>query len=305
MQLSPRAQAKRRQITDAARSLFLAQGFTRTSMDAITAEAGVSKQTLYAYFPSKNELLLAILDDLQVALPEAPSMGSLRSRADLRAALIKFSERLVTTLMRPDMVAVLGLTLGEMMHIPELRPTFAQALPLRLLGRTQRIIEAAAAGGVIVLHRPDVSVRMLVGPLMSFVIFNGLMAEGNPQRPSQETVAWLVDSYLRTLDFTDQAVGGLADEADGGFADEAVGGLTDQAVGGLTDETDGGFADEAVGGFTDEAVGDLTDEADGDFTDEADGGFTDQADGSQNPAVPQPDPPSAIDPQSHPPRDDL
>ena len=62
-ELSPRAQAKRQQITDAARALFLAQGFARTSMDAITAEAGVSKQTLYSYFPSKNELLLANLDD--------------------------------------------------------------------------------------------------------------------------------------------------------------------------------------------------------------------------------------------------
>lgn len=47
-ELSPRAQAKRRQITDAARALFLSQGFARTSMDAVTAEAGVSNQTLYA-----------------------------------------------------------------------------------------------------------------------------------------------------------------------------------------------------------------------------------------------------------------
>ena len=62
-ELSPRAQAKRRQITDAARALFLSQGFARTSMDAVTAEAGVSKQTLYAYFASKDELLIAVVGE--------------------------------------------------------------------------------------------------------------------------------------------------------------------------------------------------------------------------------------------------
>jgi len=203
-ELSSRAQAKRQQITDAARSLFLAQGFARTSMDAITAEAGVSKQTLYAYFPSKNELLLAIMEELQEALPRPRAVGSLTSRADLRAALVAFGEGLLQTLMRDDMLAVLRLTVGEMIHIPELRPTFVQALPLQLLGRTQHILEAAAANRVIRLDHPDISVRMLVGPLMSFVFFNGLMAQGSPARPPSEVIEWLVDTYLRTLDFVDE-----------------------------------------------------------------------------------------------------
>ena len=203
-ELSPRAQAKRQQITDAARSLFLAQGFARTSMDAITAEAGVSKQTLYAYFPSKNELLLAIMEELQRALPTPQAVGSLTNHAELRTALIRFGEGLLNTLMRDDMVALLGLTLGEMLHLPELRPTFVQTLPLQLLGRTQRILEVAAANGVIRLDHPDISVRMLVGPLMSFVIFNGLMAQGPPERPPSEVVEWLVDTYLRTLYFIDE-----------------------------------------------------------------------------------------------------
>lgn len=204
-ELSPRAQAKRQQITDAARSLFLAQGFARTSMDAITAEAGVSKQTLYAYFPSKDALLLAILDDLQKSLPLSPPVGTLGTRAELRAALIGFGEGLVDGLMREDMVAVLGLTLGEMLHLPELRPSFVQALPAGLLGLTRQILEAAAAGGVIRLDRPDVSVRMLVGPLMSFVIFDGLLTQGPPRRPGPEVVEWLVDTYLRTLDFSSES----------------------------------------------------------------------------------------------------
>ena len=96
-ELSPRAQAKRRQITDAARRLFLSQGFARTSMDAITAEAGVSKQTLYAYFPSKDDLLLAIVAEALQALGPQHGVRAPRTRAELRAALIGFGERMLDT----------------------------------------------------------------------------------------------------------------------------------------------------------------------------------------------------------------
>jgi AcrR family transcriptional regulator len=44
------------QILTAARAQFLEQGFADTSMDAIARRAGVSKATLYAYFPSKEAL---------------------------------------------------------------------------------------------------------------------------------------------------------------------------------------------------------------------------------------------------------
>ena len=53
---------------------------------------------------------------------------------------------------------------------------------------------------MIVLDRPDVSVRMLVGPLVSYVMFGGLLLSGPPQPPERGDVEWLVDAYLRTLD---------------------------------------------------------------------------------------------------------
>lgn len=203
-ELSPRAEAKRRQILDAARVLFLGQGYARTSMDAVTAEAGVSKQTLYAYFPSKTALLLAILSDAQQSLPERAGLRSPSDRAELRAALIGFGNRLIDTMFEPEMLSVLRLLLGEAVHMPEIRQNFLDALPLQLLGRTRALLESAQANGVITLHRADVSVRMLVGPLMSYVIFGGLMASAEPQRPEPELIEWLVDAYLRTLDFRDR-----------------------------------------------------------------------------------------------------
>lgn len=48
------------QVLDGARTVFLRDGFERASVDDIAKEAGVSKATLYAYFPDKRLLFLEI-----------------------------------------------------------------------------------------------------------------------------------------------------------------------------------------------------------------------------------------------------
>ena len=55
--------AKRQQIIEGARAVFLAQGFDAASMGEIAREAGVSKGTLYVYFDSKEELFEAIVEE--------------------------------------------------------------------------------------------------------------------------------------------------------------------------------------------------------------------------------------------------
>ncbi|GJL56435.1 MAG: TetR family transcriptional regulator [Nitrospirales bacterium] len=51
----------RDKLVDTALKLFYDQGFHVVSVDTILAEAGISKPTLYKYFRSKNELILAAL----------------------------------------------------------------------------------------------------------------------------------------------------------------------------------------------------------------------------------------------------
>ena len=53
--------AKPQQILDAARALFLKDGFSATSMDAVAKAAGVSKATVYAHYKSKEELFAAMI----------------------------------------------------------------------------------------------------------------------------------------------------------------------------------------------------------------------------------------------------
>jgi TetR/AcrR family transcriptional regulator, transcriptional repressor for nem operon len=54
------AEQRRAELLEAGRSLFLAKGIAATSLDDITQRAGVSKGLFYLYFPSKEDLVLAL-----------------------------------------------------------------------------------------------------------------------------------------------------------------------------------------------------------------------------------------------------
>lgn len=60
---SRRRYSNRQRIVDAARGHFFSHGFRSVTMDDLAEELGISKKTLYAYFPGKFDLLQAVLAD--------------------------------------------------------------------------------------------------------------------------------------------------------------------------------------------------------------------------------------------------
>lgn len=201
--LTKRQVAKREQIAAAARTLFLEQGYAGTSMDAVATEAGVSKQTLYVYFPAKLDLLRAILDEEMTAIADGePVLAPLHTVDDLRAQLLRFAERLSSALLHPDAVSLIRLTLGEAFRIPELRETIRNALPVRALHRLATLIAAADAQGLITAPDPDLTARMLLGPLMTYVAIDGFLTAGDVVPPSPEKLRRVVDNVLLTVAVT-------------------------------------------------------------------------------------------------------
>jgi AcrR family transcriptional regulator len=94
------ARATRSAVLDAARTLYVAQGFTATTLQAVADEAGVSVQTVYAAFGNKQEVLRQLIgvavvgDDEAVPLLERDAVQEIvaepdqRKRARMQAALI-------------------------------------------------------------------------------------------------------------------------------------------------------------------------------------------------------------------------
>jgi AcrR family transcriptional regulator len=52
----------RQRIIEAGRDRFFAMGFSKVTMDELVGELGISKKTMYKHFPSKDELVDAIVD---------------------------------------------------------------------------------------------------------------------------------------------------------------------------------------------------------------------------------------------------
>jgi AcrR family transcriptional regulator len=73
------ASAARRRLLDTATRLFYAEGIRAVGIDRIIAEAGVAKATFYNHFPSKDDLVLAYIEEQDelgreavAALPKQP-----------------------------------------------------------------------------------------------------------------------------------------------------------------------------------------------------------------------------------------
>ncbi|MDK0521832.1 TetR/AcrR family transcriptional regulator [Streptomyces sp. ML-6] len=116
---------KRAAILLAARELFLADGFDRSSVDAVAARAEVSKRTVYDYFGDKRTLLRAVVDDIGRSLVTTirrtldETLTGPTEAAGLEDALVTFSMRIATDMLDSAEYATLRrLVRAESGHLP-------------------------------------------------------------------------------------------------------------------------------------------------------------------------------------------
>src|ERR1039458_10796037 len=75
----PRSERARKAILEAAAELLLARGLSAVSMDAVAEQAGVSKATIYRWWPTKETLALDVLyTEWAAARPHPRDTGTLR-----------------------------------------------------------------------------------------------------------------------------------------------------------------------------------------------------------------------------------
>jgi TetR/AcrR family transcriptional regulator, mexJK operon transcriptional repressor len=181
--LEERKRVKRATIRDAARQLFLEHGYAGTSMDAVTTAAGVSKQTVYVYYPSKRVLFADVLEHASVAHPEFDALGYLRgagprSRIELQEVLTEFSVRVLHTMLQPDYLALLRVLIPEVRAQPELSELFHETVARQSLQLLGSVFDDAARRGIIAPVDRDAAARLLLGPLLTYLVLDGLLPLG-------------------------------------------------------------------------------------------------------------------------------
>ncbi|WP_328714510.1 TetR/AcrR family transcriptional regulator [Nocardia salmonicida] len=179
-----RNEGSRRAILSAAFELAGEIGYDKLTIEAIAARAGVGKQTIYRWWPSKGAVLLdaflMLSETGDDATPGLPDTGDLE--ADLKLVL----RATVAELADPRFdLPLRGLT-SAIMHDPALAATYVERLqgPVDDLKR-RRLAAAQTAGQIAADIDLDVAIAMIWGPLMD---------------------RWLLRTGTLTTDFADRVV---------------------------------------------------------------------------------------------------
>jgi AcrR family transcriptional regulator len=119
--------AKRRQVMEGARTVFLSQGFDGASMNDIARAAGVSKGTLYVYFDSKERLFEALIREARKE--QAERLVFPGDPGDARELLGGFGRRLIEMMTRPETIAYVRIVIAATAKFPQLGRAFYEAGP--------------------------------------------------------------------------------------------------------------------------------------------------------------------------------
>ncbi|MFI6169876.1 TetR/AcrR family transcriptional regulator [Nocardia sp. NPDC051052] len=156
-----RDEAARLAVLHAADDLLVEHGFAALTVEAIARRAGVAKQTIYRWWPSKVEILLdTLIEDTgkRLAVPtETPTAESIR---DYLRAFARFVSR------DPAGKVMLAL-IAQAQHDPGTAKSFHERYlgPRRVLER-DLLVRAIDAGAISPRLSPDATIDALVGPIV-------------------------------------------------------------------------------------------------------------------------------------------
>src|SRR3954447_7571901 len=175
---------KRRAMLDAATTAFLRNGYAGTSMDEIAALAGVSKQTVYKHFDSKERLFFDIVTSTvnEASDPVYNDVLGLEDSGDVEADLRGLAQQLLARVMQPRILQLRRLVIGEAGRFPELGRTFYEQGPGRTLAALAGAFERLTARGVLRVDDPLLASAHFNGLIMSIPL-NEAMLLGRDEPP--------------------------------------------------------------------------------------------------------------------------
>jgi len=162
-----RKEARPLELLDAALGLFVERGFATTRSEDVAVRAGVSKGTLYLYYPSKEELLKAVIRH-HVVNPIVEGMETIRgfqgSSADLLALMLRlWWERIGET----PAAGILKLMMAEGRNFPEIAQFYVDEVIDPSNAMMGRMVQRGIDSGEF----RQVDVRNVVGVLCGTLVF--------------------------------------------------------------------------------------------------------------------------------------
>lgn len=185
------------QVLEGARQVFMADGFEGASVDDIARVAGVSKATLYSYFPDKRLLFMEVAET-ECARMAAHALNLIDQSQPPRQVLTVAATQIITLLLSDFTQRIFRICLAERDRFPELGRAFYVSGPEMGCARMSAYFQQAVERGE--LDIADVSMaaeqfsELCKAKLWTRAIF-GIQTEFS-QAEIDEIVGHAVDMFL-------------------------------------------------------------------------------------------------------------
>ena len=154
-----RSASKRAEIVAAARKVFTTHGYLGTSMDAVAAEAGASKRTVYQYFADKEELFATVVLETvdrgyEFFRPHILSLAE--AEADSLEDALRWHARMTLTgIMNPEVLQMRRLVMAEADRFPEVGREYFERSWARTTGLLAQTLRRLTDRGLLKVDDPE------------------------------------------------------------------------------------------------------------------------------------------------------
>lgn len=155
--------AKRAAILDTARELFFEHGYG-VGLETIAARAGVSRQTIYNLFESKDDLFAAIVQESSGQITAA--LAELTPESTPRDVLTALGVGFLSKILSDRAVQFQRLLIGSAASFPTLGPTFYANGPGRGLARLAAYLDRETTNQRLAVSDPVLAAEQFFGMLM-------------------------------------------------------------------------------------------------------------------------------------------
>jgi AcrR family transcriptional regulator len=170
-----RPEVRPQQILEAAFRVFGTRGLHQATLDDVARAAGITKGTIYLYFPSKAALFSAMLRARVSDLLPPMQASDGRSTASLHRQLVMLAQRLYQFFKSPAFLAMYRTMVGEAPQFPEAAALLYREGILPANRRLAELFRRGIASGEFRALDPLIAARALVGMLQVFVVSQRLL----------------------------------------------------------------------------------------------------------------------------------
>ncbi|MEL7181919.1 MAG: TetR/AcrR family transcriptional regulator, partial [Pseudomonadota bacterium] len=144
--IEPKKGRKFDQVLEGARQVFLSDGFEGASVDDIAKAAGVSKATLYSYFPDKRFLFMQVAKT-ECARQADHAIETIDMDAPVQKVLCDIAMEMVDFITSQFGKRIFRICVGESDRFPELGREFYESGPMLIRNRLVEYFQKAVAQG--------------------------------------------------------------------------------------------------------------------------------------------------------------